>query len=70
MILMTRWLAMVSASLRVVLDLADGVDDLGRDLLVELDVVLELGLRRARQGLDLDGVALGLVERSVASASK
>ena len=39
--------------LGVVLDLADGAEHLGRDLLVELDVALELGDRRARQRLDL-----------------
>jgi hypothetical protein len=46
--------------LGVVLDLADGADDLGRDLLVELHVVLELGHGRARQRLGLDRRRLGL----------
>ncbi len=44
-------------SLRVVLDLADGAHDLGRDLLVELHVVLELGHDRARERFRLDGIA-------------
>ena len=39
--------------LGVVLDLADGAEHLGRDLLVELDVALELGDGRAGQRLDL-----------------
>jgi hypothetical protein len=46
--------------LRVVLDLARSADDLGRNLLVELDVVLELGDHRARQRLDLDRVLFRL----------
>jgi hypothetical protein len=46
--------------LGIVLDLADGADDFGRDLLVELDVVFELRDHRARQRLDLDRVLLGL----------
>ena len=39
--------------LRVVLDLADVAQDLGRDLLVELHVALELRHDRARQRFDL-----------------
>ncbi len=46
--------------LRVVLDLARGTDDLGRDLLVELHIVLELGDDRARQRLDLHRVLFRL----------
>src|ERR1700722_1675250 len=46
--------------LRGVLDLVYGNQNLGRDLLVELDVVLELGHRRARQRLELLNLA-GLV---------
>ena len=43
--------------LGIVVDLADRADHLGRDLLVELHVVLELGHHRARQRLGLDRVA-------------
>ena len=43
--------------LGIVVDLGDRADDLGRDLLVELHVVLELGDDGARQRLDLDLVA-------------
>ena len=42
--------------LAVIVDLGDRGDDLGRDLLVELDVILELGEHRARQRLGLDRV--------------
>jgi hypothetical protein len=48
--------------LGIVLDLADRADHLGRDLLVQLHVVLELGDHRARQRLDLDRVAAGLLD--------
>jgi hypothetical protein len=37
------------------LDLGDRADDVGRDLLVQLDVVLELGDHRAGQRLELHG---------------
>ena len=43
--------------LGVVLDLLDHADDLGRHLLVELHIVLELGDHRARQRLGLDLLA-------------
>jgi hypothetical protein len=46
--------------LGIVVDLAGGADDFRRDLLVELDVVFKLRDHRARQGLDLDRVFLGL----------
>jgi hypothetical protein len=42
--------------LRVVLDLTCGANDLGRDLLVQLDVVLEFRDHGAGQSLDLDSV--------------
>jgi hypothetical protein len=48
--------------LGIVVDLARRAHDLGRDLLVELDVVLELGDHRAGERLDLDLVFLGLCE--------
>ncbi len=40
----------------MLVDLRHRGHDLGRDLLVELDVVFELGHRRARQRLGLDGI--------------
>ena len=43
--------------LGVVLDLADGRDDFRRHLLVQLHVAFELGHHRARERLDLDGLA-------------
>ena len=46
--------------LGIVVDLAGGADHFGRDLLVQLHVVLEVGDHRARQRLDLDLVLLGL----------
>ena len=60
----------MSASLRGVLDLVDRDQHLRRDLLVELDVLLELRDRRARQRLDLlllaglldDRLGIGLEE--------
>ena len=40
--------------LAVIVDLSDRGDDFGRDLLVEFDVILELGEHRARQRLGFD----------------
>ena len=48
--------------LGIILDVGDGRQDLGADLLVELHVVLELGDDRARQRLDLDLLAARLGE--------
>ena len=56
--------------LGIVVDLAGGANHFGRDLLVQLDVVLEVGDDRTGQRLDLDlflvrlasAAALGLVE--------
>jgi hypothetical protein len=45
------------------LDLGDRGDDVGRNLLVQLDVVLELGDHRARQRGELDRVLFRLVDR-------
>ena len=47
---------------RGVLDLPDGSHHFGRNLLVELDIVAELGLRRTGQGLNLGRTCLGLVK--------
>ena len=44
--------------LAVILDLADGRHDLGRDLLVELHIAFEFGHDRPGERLDLDGIAL------------
>ncbi len=49
--------------LGIIVDLRHRADDLGRDLLVELHIVLELGNDRARHGLDLDLVAIGVGQR-------
>ncbi|GJD96834.1 hypothetical protein OCOJLMKI_4060 [Methylobacterium iners] len=49
--------------LRGLVDLRDGGDDLGRDLLVELHVILELGDDRAGERLRLDAVAELVGER-------
>jgi len=49
--------------LRRLVDLRHGGDDLGGDLLVELDVVLELREHGARERLGLDAVAELVVER-------
>ena len=43
--------------LRIILDLADALHDLRRDLLVELDIALEVARDRTRQGFGLDLVA-------------
>ncbi len=48
--------------LGIILDLAGGADNLGRDLLVQLDVVLELRDDRAAERLNLNSVFLGLRE--------
>ncbi len=64
--------------LGIVVELVDRADDLGRDLLVELHVVLELGHDRARQRLGFDLVAdrvrqllrMGLVVALVAGVAK
>src|SRR5262245_36621616 len=48
--------------LGIVLDLLDHADHLGRHLLVQLDVVLELVDDRAREGLRLDLLAAGIRE--------
>ncbi len=48
--------------LRVVLDLACRTNDFRRDLLVQLDVVLELRDHRTGQRLDLDGIVFRLGE--------
>ena len=55
--------------LGIVLDLLDRADDLGRHLLVELHIALELGDDRARQRLGLDLLADVLVGNDSASAS-
>ena len=52
-ILMARCEAMVSGELRIVLDLARGAEHLGRDLLIQLHVALELRDDGAGKRLDL-----------------
>ena len=48
---------------REILDLLNDADDFGRNLLVQLHVVLELGDDRARERLRLDAVGIGVGQR-------